>query len=265
MGAAFAIQVMTGKENNVKKLMDWAFSRNENAIKWIKAVHTFTQSTRRLLSEGKMGKEIKRAVMPGYIFVEMNYSVEDNNQTAYLPADLWHLIKSVPGVLKQFTGAGQIIGADEFQKMLGIDVEELVEVTVPVEDFVSEASHVDQVEKNVKTALHKVNTANTMKERKQALEELDTVEVREHQMVSVGYQEPSGEVTRRVEELQAASGNHKWLSKIKIFLRHKKEKVRFPKLLLDKIIDHIDFQCKPDPRFIVSRLLKFLQKEVNLN
>ncbi|GJM78034.1 hypothetical protein HMSSN139_05300 [Paenibacillus sp. HMSSN-139] len=24
MGAAFAIQVMTGKENNVKKLMEWA-------------------------------------------------------------------------------------------------------------------------------------------------------------------------------------------------------------------------------------------------
>lgn len=62
MGAAFAIQVMTEKEGNVKKLMGWAFSKSKNAKKWIKAMHTFSQGTRRLLDGGELGREIKRAV-----------------------------------------------------------------------------------------------------------------------------------------------------------------------------------------------------------
>lgn len=202
MGAAFAIQVMTGKENNVKKLMEWAFARNESAQNWIKAVHTFTTTTRRLLGQGKLGKEIKRAIMPGYIFIEMNYSVDENNCSAHLPVDVWHLIKSIPGVIKQFTGSGQVIGADEFQKMLGLEPEEQqVEIAVPVEET-SASNEVDEVEKNMKNALHEVNMAKTKEERAQALKALDVAEQQMNVLVEKVYEEPVGVVAKELSGIQ---------------------------------------------------------------
>jgi transcription antitermination factor NusG len=267
MGAAFAIQVMSGKENNVKKLMDWAFARNESAMQWIKAVHTFTTSTRRLLGNGKLGKEIKRAIMPGYIFIEMNYKVDRNNQSAYLPAEIWHLIKSVPGVLRQFTGAGQVIGADEFNKMLGIEGPEDVEVSVPVEEK-SEALVVERVGNEVRNARHKMNTASTIEDKVRAEKELEQAEKIESEMISKGYKERGSKIENEIHKVQEVKGSNKIISSIKVFLRHKKELVRFPRILLNKIIDQFKFQSKsdfPDSTSIMSCLMDMLQKEVDIN
>ncbi|MDY7989802.1 transcription termination/antitermination NusG family protein [Paenibacillus polymyxa] len=259
MGAAFAIQVMTGKESNVKKLMEWAFSKSENAQNWIKAIHTFSQGTRRLLDGGELGKEIKRAVMPGYIFLEMNYSVDDNNCSAYLSADVWHLIKSIPGVLKQFTGSGQIIGAEEFHKMLGLDTEEQVEISVPVQEIGSEASKVNEAERNMKNALHQVNTASTEEERVQAEQALEVAEQQMNEMIEREYEESVGAVAAELKEIQHAAGSNSVVSKIKAFLRNSKEIVRLPKTLLEKIIMRTDSQSKLPPYTVVDQLFKLFK------
>lgn len=267
MGAAFAIQVMSGKETNVKKLMDWAFARNESASQWIKAVHTFTTSTRRLLGNGKLGKEIKRAIMPGYIFIEMNYKVDRNNQSAYLPAEIWHLIKSVPGVLRQFTGAGQVIGADEFDKMLGIEGPEEVEVSVPVEEK-SEALVVDRVGNEVRNARHKMNTASTIEDKVRAEKELEQAELIENELITTEYQESVSEVEREIRRVRNSGSKNNIISRIKVFLRDKKEIVRLPKILLEKIIVQFRFQSKsdfPEPTSIMSCLMDMLRKEVDIN
>ncbi|MGG1878827.1 transcription termination/antitermination NusG family protein [Paenibacillus cisolokensis] len=265
MGAAFAIQVMTGKENNVKKLMDWAFTRNESATQWIKAVHTFTTSTRRLLGSGKLGKEIKRAIMPGYIFIEMNYSVDENNSSSYLPAEVWHLIKSIPGVLKQFTGSGQIIGAEEFQKMLGLAPEEQqIEVALPADEtsISTETVQVDEVEKNMKSALHEVNMAKTNEERTQALKALDVAEQQMHELVEKVYEEPVGLVAKELSGIQQLK--NRMAERVRAFVRNSKEVVSFPQTFLNKIIYPDDHQCKlqhASPRSLISLLFDYLRHE----
>ncbi|MDU0330506.1 transcription termination/antitermination NusG family protein [Paenibacillus sp. 3LSP] len=260
MGAAFAIQVMTGKENNVKKLMEWAFARNESAQNWIKAVHTFTTTTRRLLGQGKLGKEIKRAIMPGYIFIEMNYSVDENNCSAHLPVDVWHLIKSIPGVIKQFTGSGQVIGADEFQKMLGLEPEEQqVEIAVPVEET-SASNEVDEVEKNMKNALHEVNMAKTKEERAQALKALDVAEQQMNVLVEKVYEEPVGVVAKELSGIQQLK--NRMAERVRAFVRNNKEIVSFPRTFLDKIIYSVDLQSKwlQSPRSLITLLFKYLRE-----
>ncbi|GGG15359.1 MULTISPECIES: transcription termination/antitermination NusG family protein [Paenibacillus] len=260
MGAAFAIQVMTGKENNVKKLMEWAFARNESAQNWIKAVHTFTTTTRRLLGQGKLGKEIKRAIMPGYIFIEMNYSVDENNCSAHLPVDVWHLIKSIPGVIKQFTGSGQVIGADEFQKMLGLEPEEQqVEIAVPVEET-SASNEVDEVEKNMKNALHEVNMAKTKEERAQALKALDIAEQQMNVLVEKVYEEPVGVVAKELSGIQQLK--NRMAERVRAFVRNNKEIVSFPRTFLDKIIYSVDLQSKwlQSPRSLITLLFKYLRE-----
>ncbi|ALP37947.1 hypothetical protein ASL14_18925 [Paenibacillus sp. IHB B 3084] len=262
MGAAFAIQVMTGKESNVQRLMDWAFSKNENAQKWIKAVHNFTESTVRILSGGNLGKEIKRTIMPGYIFIEMNYSVDENNQSAYIPADVWHLIKSIPGVLKQFTGSGQIIGEEEFRKMLGLDTEEQIEVAIPVQEIESEASKVNETERNMKNALHQVNTASTKEEQVQAEQALEVAEQQMNDLLEKSYEESVGAVGAELKEIEHDAGSNSVVSKIKIFLRNSKEIVRFPKMLLEKIIVRTDSKSKPSPYEVVEQLFKHLRQQL---
>jgi hypothetical protein len=164
MGAAFEVQVMTGRESAVKKLLEWAFDRNEQAQKWVKAVHAFTQGTAKLLNS-KLGKRVERPIVPGYIFVEMNYNADDENYTAYLSAEIWHLIRRVPGVLKLFADAGQIIGTETFQQLFGrLDTQDQVEITVP-----------DQ-EAEIATACAAYNDADTPEARKEAEQELKQIE-----------------------------------------------------------------------------------------
>ncbi|MCE3203501.1 transcription termination/antitermination NusG family protein [Paenibacillus sonchi] len=257
MGAAFAVQVMTGKENNVQKLMEWAFSKSETAQKWIKAIHNFTESTVRILSDGSFGKEIQRAVMPGYIFLEMNYSVDENNQSAYIPADVWHLIKSIPGVLKQFTNSGQIIGAEEFRNMLGMDTEEKIEVAVPVQDAVtaSEVSKVSETERDIKKALHQVNMASSEEERAVAGQALEAAEQQMSQMTGNTYEESEGLVATALKKL----ANSGLISRIKTLVRGGKECVRVPKSMMNTIILQTDESDKLSPTVIITRLLNYIR------
>ncbi|MNB79182.1 transcription antitermination protein NusG [compost metagenome] len=257
MGAAFAIQVMTGKELNVKKLMEWAFSKSETAQNWIKAIHTLTESTFRILNDGSRGKEIQRAVMPGYIFLEMNYSVENTNQSAYIPADVWHLIKSIPGVIKQFTNSGQIIGSEEFQSMLGLDMEEKVEVTVPVQEVApqSETAQVRENEHQVKEALHQMNMASTEDERTAAEQALEVAEQQMNQMMEVEFEEDKGSVGTELKKVK----NTGLLSKIKALVRGGKEYIRFPKVMLDTIILQENKHDNPTPAVIIALLMNYIR------
>lgn len=257
MGAAFAIQVMTGKENNVKKLMDWAFSKSENATKWIKAIHTFSQSTRRLLNSGEIGKEIQRAVMPGYIFLEMNYTVDENNQSAYIPADVWHLIKSVPGVLKQFTHSGQIIGADEFQKMLGLDVEEQVVVAVSSEEVTNteEEARVNENERNLQEALHKVNTATTAEERAVAEQTFEKAEQQINNMKETAFDVEGDSVRGRLKKMKSTG----LLRKIKVLIRGGRECIQIPMSMMGTIILQTERPDKLTPSMFLDRLFMYIR------
>lgn len=170
MGAAFAIQVMTGREQDVVKMMNYVLERNTTAQKWVKGIHAFVEKTCRLLKSGKLGKVVERPVMPGYIFLEMDYEVDEYNTSAHLPAEVWHLVKSIPGVLKQFTRAGQVIGAEEFGRMLGVEREEEVEVVVPVEEQVSEEVELEleEAEQQLSEALHEANMVSAPADRAKA-------------------------------------------------------------------------------------------------
>lgn len=249
MGSAFAIQVMTGKENKVKALLDWAFARNENAQKWIKAVHTFTQGTRRLLGKDDMGKRIERAVIPGYIFIEMNYMVNEDNISSYLPADLWHLVKSVPGVLKLFANAGQIIGNDTFQAMIeSIDTEEQVEASIAVE------------EPNEIPAIIEFNEATTPEQKKQAEDKLTQID-------------ETKTYTEQIEEMKRGEPLTKpnLLDRCKTFLRRNKDVIRFPLSLYVEIINRIDPRnvlpksLLNRPSFIIPLVRDLLRGEVRQN
>jgi|GEM_PF-6053461 len=213
MGAAFAIQVKTGREAQVRRLVEWALSENENAQKWVKAVHAFTQGTRRLLGKKKMGKRIEKPVVPGYIFIEMNYRVDDLNRTAYLPADVWHAIRRVPGVVRLFASAGQIIGAETFEELLKrLDTEERVEATVPVPDR----------EKAVREVVKEFNEARTTAEKKAAHRRLKTVDA------------DTATVTEQLEEMKKKLESI--VNRIKTFLREKKETVRIPLSLFTRAL-----------------------------
>lgn len=236
MGAAFAIQVKTGMEGNVKKLMEWAFERNTNAQKWIKGVHTFSNGTRKLKKDGNLGKLIEKAAMPGYLFIEMNYSQDEYNNTAYLPADLWHLIKSVPGVLRQFTKAGELIGVEQFDELLQkLTVEEQVEAAVPVVEN----------EVQVKEALHTYNMAISSEEKIEA-------EIMIDELIN----QPS--VVEQVEAIQ---------DRVIAFMKRQTEVVRVPMSLFVETLAGRETPNKKRirPSEFIPLLFKNLKVEVLLN
>lgn len=271
MGAAFAIQVMTGKEKNVKKLMEWAFSKCENAQNWVKAIHNVTESTVRVLSEGGVGKVRERAIMPGYIFLEMNYDVDQHNQSAAIPADVWHLIKSIPGVLKQFTSSGQVISADEFQQMLGLEPEEQVEVIVSTDEssvVETEATQVSEVEGVVQNALHQVNTAKTVEERVEAEKVLESAEKELEGMIEKSYEEPVGATAielRQIQKSATESSEKGIIASIKVMIKNGKERICFPKTLLEKIISCNISECKSSPNNVFKSLMKYVRQKIGIS
>jgi transcription antitermination factor NusG len=173
MGAAFAIQVKTGREQSVKKLVEWVFARNEIAQRWVKAVHAFTQRTAKMLDDtGRLGKQTERPVIPGYIFIEMNYAVDDENCTAYLPHQLWHVVKSVPGVLKLFANAGQIIGAETFRELF-----ERIEPQMQQEQVeIAVAETTAEETKEMVAACTVYNAAESAQDKRQAEQTLKRIE-----------------------------------------------------------------------------------------
>lgn len=257
MGAAFAIQVMSGKESNVKRLMEWAFSKNANAQKWIKEIHTFTQSTQRALQSGELGKPVSRALMPGYIFLEMNYSVDGENTSAYIADDIWHLIKSVPGVLKQFTRTGQIISTEEFGQMLGLDLEDQVEVAVPLS--IEETDHDEEelaiAESRVLNSLHQVNMAKTPQERAEAEKVYDEAVQNEAELL-YGHDQVES-ISSELESLDEQHKSNPIISRIKSILRNDREIVRFPKSMLQRI--GVPEHDKPLAHVVIDRLRQFIR------
>lgn len=240
MGAAFAIQVFTGRESNVKKMLDWTIQRSEVAKAWIKEVHTFTQGTQKLLESGKLGKRVERAALPGYIFIEMNYRQGDNNTSAYIPAELWHLIKSIPGVLRQFTRAGQIIGADSFESL----IERLVG-----EDQVEASIEIANNDEEMATAIHAYNVASTP-EKQEA--ESKIVQLESAQTIS----EQVGDLKTKAAE------------RIKTFIKRQKEVVRFPISLFEQTLNrnlNRESREQVQPQEFIRLLFKTLQSEVMLN
>lgn len=241
MGAAFAIQVFTGRECNVKKMLDWTIQRNELAKNWIKEIHTFTQGTQKLLESGKLGKRVERAALPGYIFIEMNYRQDDNNISAYIPAELWHLIQSIPGVLRQFTRAGQIIGADSFESLIG---------RLLGEDSIEVAVEIQNNDAQVATANHAYNVAGSPDLKREA--ESMIVQLESEQTISEQIEEIITKVTVRVQA----------------FIKRQKEVVRFPISLFEKTLNSAkaDGGCKQlQPRDFIPLLIKTLHSEVMLN
>ena len=227
MGAAFAIQVKTGRESAVKKLLEWAFERNENARNWVKAVHAFTQGTVKLL-DGKLGKRMERPVIPGYLFVEMNYKAADENSTAYLSAEIWHLIRRVPGVLKLFADAGQVIGSETFQQLFErLETHEQVEIKVP-----------DQ-EAEIATACAAYNDAETPEAKKEAEQELKQIESLESRI-------------KRIAE------------RMRAFVRNGRKVVRVPYLGFLKAMNRLEQPIPRNPDIFMPRLFGALS-EVMLN
>lgn len=246
MGAAFAIQVMTGRENNVKKMLDWALGRHPLAQKWIKGVHTFTQGTSRLLESGRLGKRIERATLPGYLFIEMNYSVDDENISAHIPAEIWHLIRSVPGVLRQFTQAGQVIGAGTFVDLVRqFNLDDQVEVAVPLED---------RDEDKMKAIQH-FNVAETPQQKNEA--EAVLVEL-----------ENEKTLVEQVEEMKTKAVS--MAKAIKAFIKRQKEVIHIPNELF-QTVDHDVHSYSgrkdrllPSPSEFVQMLFRKLRTDVRI-
>lgn len=262
MGAAFAIQVMTGKENNVKRLMEWAFARSEQAKSWVKEVHTLASSTQRVGKTG-LGKEKKKPLLPGYVFIEMNYA--SDKSTAHLPAELWHLVKGIPGVIRQFTGAGQIIGSDIFEELSSKVESDQVEVFVPVAEQEGTVPEVVQAEKAVRQTLHEVNMTESPAQRAAAEEKLEEVLATEQELIHQKPQPEQGPIAEQLDVLkQKAQGQpHKvgLLAKAKSFLKNQKEVLQVPKTLFMRYWDVLMSDGVPDSFSVVQRLLDALARE----
>lgn len=263
MGAAFAIQVMTGKENNVKRLMEWAFARSEQAKSWVKAVHALTSSSQRVGKTG-LGKVREKPLLPGYVFVEMNYA--SDKSTAHLPAELWHLVKGIPGVIRQFTGAGQIIGSDVFEELSSKVLVDQVEVAVPVTEQEGTVPEVVQAEKAVQQTLHEANMAETPVQRAAAEEKLVEVLAAEQALI---HQEPKleqGPIAEQLEvmkqEVQDQPNKVGLLEKVKSYLKNQKEVLNVPKSLFMRCWDALMSEGIPDAVSIVQRLLDALARDV---
>jgi len=228
MGAAFAIQVKTGRESAVKKLVEWALERNEQAQRWVKAVHAFTLGSSKMLSNGKLGKRVERPVIPGYIFVEMNYKADDHNRTAYLSAEIWHMIRRVPGVLKLFADAGQIIGSETFEQLFErVETEDQVEITVP-----------DQ-ETEIAAACAAYNDAETPEAKKEAEQKLKQIESLESR------------IKRLAERMRA-------------FVRNGRKIIRIPYLAFQKTMNRLEQPVPRNPDIFMPRFFGALS-EVMLN
>lgn len=216
MGAAFAIQVKTGREQSVKKLVEWAFERNEIAQQWVKAVHTFTQRTAKMLDDtGRLGKQTERPVIPGYIFIEMNYAVDDENRTAYLPHQLWHLVKSVPGVLKLFANAGQIIGAETFRELF-----DRLEPQIQNDQVEVAAPETNTEEQELIAACDVYNKAETAQDKQRAEQTL-----------------------KRIEKMHRLYKQA--LERLGVVYRNGRNIVRVPQQIFEKTVSHI---TQPIPR-----------------
>jgi transcription antitermination factor NusG len=204
MGAAVAIQVKTGMEMNVKKMIDWAVERNDIARNTISAVHTFSQMTQRLV-KGGLGKQVTRMQFPGYIFIEMISG-------GIFPAELWHLIKGVPGVLKLMADAGHVIEEDVFHELVGkINSEDQIEVSVPIAETNTEKKH----------ALIKFNQASNVGEKREVEASLREIEAR--QTITEQLEEVMGKHT-----VQPTCTSQSLLQRCKVLLKEKKEILRCP-------------------------------------
>lgn len=241
MGSAFAIQVFTGRESNVKKMLDWMIERNDLAKSWIKEIHTFSQGTQKLLDSGKLGKRVERAALPGYIFIEMNYRQDEYNTSAYIPAELWHLIQNIPGVLRQFTKSGQIIGAESFESLIG---------RLLGEDSIEVAVEISNNDKEVATTNHAYNVASTPELKREAENKITQLE-------------SELTISEQIEDLIT-----KVSVRVQAFIRRQKEVVRFPISLFEQTLNNAnenESNKLQKPKDFIPLLLKTLHTEVMLN
>ena len=217
MGSVFAVQVMTGMEKNVQKLLNWSLQQMQDHE--VKEIHTFCQETRRVLASGDLGTPIDRVFMPGYVFIEMvEASIEE------VSAVLWHMIKKIPGVVKQFTSMCQSISAEEFKRMKGLDFEPHVEMVIEEEPDVDHS--LLQYEDEIADILHMVNTTISREDREQAELTLQHIHSSSYKERTLRCLKPKKSAAGRFLEFLLNKSLDR--DTVSLFSRQHKQGIRFP-------------------------------------
>lgn len=231
--SVFAIQCYTGEELKVIKKLEYLLQKRPYPL--VKAVHAFKTYQQKFRGEDTARKEFKSAV-PGYIFIELN------NGYHTLPADIWHLVKSIPKVCRIFRDK---IPEEEIKQFFeSVDVEPDIEVKL---------SHPAKTEEEL------------------VAEEQETL----HEANMAGTNPVTNETTvEHVNDLkEQAKGNNaiqQMIRRCKAFIQRKKETFVFPASLFHKTRKRIDPQKQmtvrelTDGDYIIPQLIKTLEAEVSL-
>ncbi|GGA35371.1 hypothetical protein GCM10007416_05250 [Kroppenstedtia guangzhouensis] len=193
----------------------------------------------------KLRKKVKgrmRSVLPGYILVELNVNYHT------LPAQLWHLIKSVPKVIGVVSR--NHIPKDQLEHFFEIaEVERETEVQVSLED------EIHSVEDRVRELLHQANTTADVKEKKQRFEAVE--------------EDPKTMVERVNDIKESVRPNNRLqrlIQRSKAFVRRGKETFVLPIRLIEKIRN--DKEAAPYSELSVNELISgiigILHREVQV-
>ncbi len=121
MGKWFILQVKTGHEDKIKKLLN---NQDDDVLKKILQIVIPKEDVTEVVKGEK--KVRSRKFWPGYILVEIDESADDM---------IWHKIKMTQGVIK-FLGAGNPVPLSEYEaKKIMNEVEEKKGKTTPKVEF----------------------------------------------------------------------------------------------------------------------------------
>lgn len=231
--SVFAVQCFTGEELKVVEKLKYVLEKRPHPL--VKAVHAFKTYTQKFRGEDTARKEFKSAV-PGYIFVELN------NGYHTLPAELWHLIKSIPKVAHIFRDKIPEEELDLFFET--VDTEFELEV-----GFSQKMQTREEIQQENKKRLHEAN----MSGKEPKLDDGKTV---------------TDQINEIKEEVKEDSALRRMIKHCKGFIQRKKETFIFPFSLFYKTRDRIDpFKQMSNKEltngdYIIPELIKTLKAEV---
>jgi transcription antitermination factor NusG len=250
----YAVQVITGQENRTRKILEIILSRYPELAVIIEKIYAFEYFNTRIKRQGKKSKmhdSVKSAV-PGYIFIELKPDL------MYFPPKLWHIVKSVPGVIRVLdrwyeTGApakySGYISKEEFQTFVN-NVEDGCQVEIVSDEIVDREKLQEERDKKEKEVLHQINTGKyPQKENKSYFED---------------NRETIGEQAEHIfaQKDNASDILKRQLEKCRVFLKRKREIISMPAKLFNAFTQNISemifgHENKPlDPKTSMSELMK---------
>ena len=215
------------------------------------AFEYFNTQIKRQGKKSKMHDSVKSAV-PGYIFIELKPDL------MYFPPKLWHIVKSVPGVIRVLdrwyeTGApakySGHISKEEFQTFVN-NVEDGCQVEIVSDEIVDREKLQEERDKKEKEVLHQINVGKYPQKENKSYFEDNRETIGEQAEHIFAQKEKAGKILK------------KQLEKCRVFLKRKREIISMPAKLFNALTRNLlkmiyDQTVVPlDPLTAMSELMK---------